>query len=135
MSQTEKRRDTQPVQLVSVLLAGALLAFGVSVLVLFCAAHLVAAGTLGEEAAAHVEAVAAALGCLCGGVYAALSYRGRMLALGLLTGAAFYGVWTVIGLVGYRGVGVLDGVRNLMAALAGGVTAGLLCAWLRPGRK
>ena len=133
MKRKEKQYDAQLVQLLSSLLSGVLLAFGVSVLVLFCAAHLVAAGRLEETGC--VEGAAAALGCFCGGIYTSLSCRRRMLLLGVLTGAVFYAAWTAIGLIGYTDTGVLDGVQNLVAALAGGVTAGLLCAWLRPGRK
>ena len=51
MNQKEKKSESQLVQLVSSLMSGVLLAFGISVLLLFCAAHLVASGTLGETIA------------------------------------------------------------------------------------
>jgi putative membrane protein (TIGR04086 family) len=133
LKRKEKKADSQLVQTLSSLLAGVLLAFGVSVLVLFTAAHLMAVGRLGETG--YVEGAAAAIGCLCGGLYTALSCQRRTLLLGTLTGVVFYAVWTVVGLIGYTDTGVLDGVRNLMAAATGGVMAGLLSAWLRPQRK
>lgn len=133
MKQKERGSDSQLMQMFSSLLAGVLLSFGVSVLLLFCAAHLVAAGRLEETGC--VEGAASAAGCLCGGIYTALSCRRRMLLMGVLLGTVFYAAWTAIGLIGYAGTGVLDGVNSLVAAVAGGVTAGLLCAWLRPGRK
>ena len=135
MSRKEKRGEGHQLQLVSALLAGVLLAFGVSVLLLFLAARLMASEVLGETAVNWTEGVASAVGCLCGGLYTALNCRRRMLLLGALTGALFYTAWTVVGLIGYAGGDVLDGVRNLLAALAGGITAGLACAWLRSGRK
>lgn len=71
MSQKEKKAESQLLQLVSSLLSGVLLAFGISVLLLFCAAHLVASGKLGEAVALNAEVIASAVGCLCGGVYTA----------------------------------------------------------------
>lgn len=41
----------------------------------------------------------------------------------------------MIGLLCYTDVSVLDGVRNLIAAVAGGGLAGILCAGLHPKRK
>lgn len=135
MNQKEKKSETQLVQLVSSLMSGVLLAFGISVLLLFCAAHLVAAGTLGEKIALNAEIIASAVGCFCGGIYTALSCRKRMLLLGIVTGAVYYAAWTVIGLLSYADVAVLDGVRNLIAAVTGGGIAGFLCAGLRTKRK
>ena len=63
-------------------------------------------------------------------MYTVLSGQRRMLLLGALTGVLFYTVWTVIGLLCYTGTAPFDAVRTLVAAVAGGVTAGLLCAWL-----
>lgn len=124
MSQKEKKAESQLLQLVSSLLSGVLLAFGISVLLLFCAAHLVASGKLGEAVALNAEVIASAVGCLCGGVYTALSCRKADALLGIATGVAYYAAWTVIGLLCYTDVSVLDGVRNLIAAVAGGGLAG-----------
>ena len=135
MNQKEKKAESQLLQLVSSLLSGVLLAFGISVLLLFCAAHMVASGTLGETIALSAELIASAVGCFCGGVYTALSCRKRMLLLGIATGVAYYAAWTVIGLLCYSDVSVLDGVRNLIAAVAGGGIAGMLCAGLHTKRK
>ena len=135
MNQKEKKAESQLLQLVSSLLSGVLLAFGISVLLLFCAAHMVASGTLGETIALSAELIASAVGCFCGGVYTALSCRQRMLLLGIATGVAYYAAWTVIGLLCYSDVSVLDGVRNLIAAVAGGGIAGMLCAGLHTKRK
>ena len=134
MNQKEKKSESQLVQLVSSLMSGVLLAFGISVLLLFCAAHLVASGTLGETIAMNAE-VASAVGCFCGGVYTALSCRKRMLLLGVVTGVVYYVAWTIIGLLCYSDVAVLDGVRNFVAAVIGGAAAGFLCAGLHPKRK
>lgn len=80
MNQKEKKSESQLVQLVSSLMSGVLLAFGISVLLLFCAAHLVASGTLGETiamnarssrqqwvvfAAEFIRRSAAGSGCCC----------------------------------------------------------------------
>ena len=46
MSQKEKQSELQVMQLVSSLIAGVLLAFGVSVVVLFVTAHLAAGGKI-----------------------------------------------------------------------------------------
>ena len=135
MNQKEKKAESQLLQLVSSLLSGVLLAFGISVLLLFCAAHMVASGTLGETIALSAELIASAVGCFCGGVYTALSCRKRMLLLGIATGVVYYAAWTVIGLLCYSDVSVLDGVRNLVAAVAGGGIAGILCAGLHTKRK
>ena len=135
MIQKEKKVESHLLQLVSSLLSGVLLAFGISVLLLFCAAHLVASGKLGETVALNAEVIASAVGCLCGGIYTAMSCRKRMLLLGVATGVVYYAAWTVIGLLGYTDVSVLDGVRNLVAAVAGGGLAGVLCAGLHPKRK
>lgn len=135
MSQKEKQSQLQLVQLVSSLMAGVILAFGVSVLLLFCAAHLAAAGKLGEGITLNAEVIASAVGCFLGSVYIALSYRRRILLLGLATGLIYYLVWTIIGIVGYTDVAILDGARNLIAALAGGGAAGFLCAGFLPKRK
>ena len=58
MSQKEKQSELQVVQLVSSLIAGVLLAFGVSVVVLFITAHLAAGGKLGTGAVDNAEVVA-----------------------------------------------------------------------------
>ena len=81
MSQKEKQSELQVVQLVSSLIAGVLLAFGVSVGVLFITAHLAAGGKLGTGAVDNAEVVASGLGCFCGSCYLALSYRKRILPL------------------------------------------------------
>ena len=104
MNQKEKKSESQLVQLVSSLMSGVLLAFGISVLLLFCAAHLVASGTLGETIAMNAEVIASAVGCFCGGVYTALSCRKRMLLLGVVTGVVYYVAWTIIGLLCYSDV-------------------------------
>ena len=135
MNQKEKKSESQLVQLVSSLMSGVLLAFGISVLLLFYAAHLVASGTLGETIAMNAEVIASAVGCFCGGVYTALSCRKRMLLLGVVTGVVYYVAWTIIGLLCYSDVAVLDGVRNFVAAVIGGAAAGFLCAGLHPKRK
>ena len=109
MNQKEKKSESQLVQLVSSLMSGVLLAFGISVL--------------------------SAVGCFCGGVYTALSCRKRMLLLGVVTGVVYYVAWTIIGLLCYSDVAVLDGVRNFVAAVIGGAAAGFLCAGLHPKRK
>lgn len=70
-------------QLVSSLIAGVLLAFGVSVVVLFVTAHLAAGGKIGTGAVGNAEVIASGLGCFCGSCYLALSYRKRILLLGL----------------------------------------------------
>lgn len=122
-------------QLLSALMGGVLLAFGVSVLLLFLTAHLVSSEILGETAVDCVGGIVSAVGCLCGGLYTALSCRRRMLLSGMLMGVIFYAAWTTVGLICYTGTDVLDGSMNLIAALAGGMAAGLICAWLRVGRK
>lgn len=135
MSQKEKRSETQLVQAFSSLLAGVILAFGISVLLLFFAAHLVASGRLGETAAMNAEVVASAVGCFCGGIYAALSSRKRMLPMGIAVGVLYYLTWLVIGLACYADVAALAGIRNLIAAGLGGGAAGFLCAGLHTKRK
>ena len=110
MSQKEKQSELQVVQLVSSLIAGVLLAFGVSV-------------------------VASGLGCFCGSCYLALSYRKRILPLGLATGVLYYLTWTLIGVLGYTDVSLLDGTHSLIAAVTGGGAAGFLCAGVLPKRK
>ena len=62
MHQKEKKAESQLLQLVSSLLSGVLLAFGISVLLLFCAAHLVASGKLGETVALNAEVIASVVG-------------------------------------------------------------------------
>lgn len=135
MSQKEKQSQLQLVQLVSSLMAGVILAFGISVLLLFATAHLAAAGKLGENLVRNAEVIASAVGCFFGSAYIALSYRRRILLLGLATGLIYYLIWTIIGVIGYTDVAVLDGIRNLIAAVAGGGAAGFLCAGLLPKRK
>ena len=75
MSQKEKQSELQVMQLVSSLIAGVLLAFGVSVVVLFVTAHLAAGGKIGTGAVGNAEVIASGLGCFCGSCYLALSYR------------------------------------------------------------
>ena len=135
MSQKEKQSELQVVQLVSSLIAGGLLAFGVSVVVLFITAHLAAGGKLGTGAVDNAEVVASGLGCFCGSCYLALSYRKRILPLGLATGVLYYLTWTLIGVLGYTDVSLLDGTHSLIAAVAGGGAAGFLCAGVLPKRK
>lgn len=133
MSQKEKQSE-QVAQMISSLAAGVLLAFGVSVLVLFGVAHLAAAGRLQIRGVSNAEVIASGIACFCGGCYIALSYRKRILLLGLVTGLLYYLVWTLIGVLGYTDVALLDGVRNLIAAVAGGGAAGFLCAAALPKR-
>lgn len=135
MSQKEKQSELQVAQLVSSLIAGILLAFGVSVVVLFITAHLTAGGKIGTGAVGSAEVIASGLGCFCGGCYLALSYRKRILPLGLATGVLYYLTWTFIGVLGYADVSLLDGMRSLIAAVAGGGAAGVLCAGVLPKRK
>ena len=78
MSQKEKQSELQVMQLVSSLIAGVLLAFGVSVVVLFVPAHLAAGGKIGTGAVGNAEVIASGLGCFCGSCYLALSYRKRI---------------------------------------------------------
>lgn len=75
------------------------------------------------------------MGCFCGSCYLALSYRKRILPLGLATGVLYYLTWTFIGVLGYTDVSLLDGMRSLIAAVAGGGAAGFLCAGVLPKRK
>lgn len=133
MNQKE-RQSEQVVQMVSSLIAGVLLAFGVSVLVLFGTAHLAAAGKIGVNGVNNAEVIASGMACFCGGCYIALSYRKRILPLGLTTGLLYYLAWTLIGVLGYTDVALLDGARNLMAAVIGGGAAGFLCAVALPKR-
>lgn len=135
MNQKEKKSETQLVQVVSSLMSGVILAFGISVLLLFLTAHLVASGTLGEKAAVTAELIASAVGCFCGGIYTALSCRKRMMLLGITVGVIYYAAWTIIGLLCYSDVTALAGIRNLLAAVVGGGIAGFLCAGLRTKRK
>ncbi len=135
MNQKEKKSETQLVQVVSSLMSGVILAFGISILLLFLAAHLVASGTLGETVALNAEVVASGIGCFCGGLYAALSCRKRMLLLGVTTGIIYYVAWVIIGFVCYSSVEALAGVRNLIAAVIGGGMAGFICAGLHTKRK
>lgn len=60
MSQKEKQSELQVMQLVSSLIAGVLLAFGVSVVVLFVTAHLAAGGKIGTGAVGNAEVIASA---------------------------------------------------------------------------
>ena len=117
MSQKEKQSELQVMQLVSSLIAGVLLAFGVSVVVLFVTAHLAAGGKIGTGAVGNAEVIASGLGCFCGSCYLALSYRKRILPLGLATGVLYYLTWTFIGVLGYTDVSLLDGMRSLIAAM------------------
>ena len=129
MSQKEKQSELQVVQLVSSLIAGVLLAFGVSVVVLFITAHLAAGGKLGAGAVDNAEVVASGLGCFCGSCYLALSYRKRILPLRPLRDCGFTEADFKIFPQS------VDGTHSLSAAVAGGGAAGFLCAGVLPKRK
>ena len=86
--------------------------------------RLAAGGKIGTGAVGNAEVIASGLGCFCGSCYLALSYRKRILLLGLATGVLYYLTWTFIGVLGYTDVSLLDGMRSLIAAVAGGERRG-----------
>ena len=129
-----KEKKPEPFGFVSNAGIGALIALGTSFVLLFAASLLVVSGQLPEGWMGIVTVLALFLSSLLGALIAIRRSRSRALLVGLCEGAILYAI-TFIGGV-FAEVPTLLGALSpflLLAALSGGVAAGLLHA--RPRKR
>lgn len=122
-------------QFLSTAAVGAGVSFGVALLVMTAGSALIAAGTLPEDGMVRVCCVGMGLGCLMGGLYAALTLRTRVLPLALAVSVSAFVLWLVLGQGMYGGVSPTGVLRGGLCALIGGVTAGFLAAGGKKSRN
>lgn len=109
------------------LLLGALLAFGIELVVLLLGAVAVSSGILREDVTMQTTAAACLLGCLLGGAFAAAQWDSRRLFAGLLTGLICYLFIIAIALISKGGIEFgTQALVELAGCLIGGGLAGVI---------
>lgn len=114
---------------------GAGIAFATTLLLMAAGAGMIASGHLPEGALVRICCVGMGIGCLAGGLYAAMSLGSRLLPAALVTGAVSFALWLVIGQLMYGGFAPAGVLRSGLCALIGALTAGFMAAGGKKSRN
>lgn len=135
MKKREEEHGARLIHLLTCILAGGGIAFGLSIAALVAGAALIASGRLPEDVMDQVTICAAVLGCFIGGLYGVLCVKSRVLLVGLAVGVVFYLLWMTAGLITSGTVSGMGSLRLLCCGLLGGAAAGFLGARPKKRRK
>jgi len=108
---------------------------GLTLLVAWVAALLLAQGILGGESAAAAAAVSCAAGTLAAGFFAARPAARQILPVGLITGGFYIILLLIIGALFFPGTLPTGGVVPICAASLAGACAGAVGAGVVPKRR
>ena len=130
----EKKTVAAPMELATNAAIGSMIALGLSLGLLLLASGLVVSGRLPEGLMRGSVVIVLFLASMIGAFVAIVRNRGRALVVGLSEGAILYGFTLVFGAFS-RGTALFGelSVFLLLAAILGGVFAGLLCK--RPRKR
>lgn len=135
MPKKEEEQSAKVVRYLTGILLGGMVAFAVSLVLLFGASLLVSSGRIAEERMGQVTVAACVIGAFCGGIFAVRQCQVRALAVGLATGGVFFLLLLTIGVVAFQAVPQENGFVLLLGCLCGGAAAGLLCRMAKPKKK
>ena len=135
MRKNEDDYGRKLIHILTCVLSGGFISFGVNLMILAAAAALISAGRIPEGAMEQVALGASVAGCFFGGLYAVLRCRARVLLVGMAVAAVFYLLWVTAGLLTCGSAGVLGNLRVLCAGLLGGTVSGFLGARPKKRRK
>ena len=134
MRNKKETRKTQPMSMANNAAIGAVIAFGMSIVLLFIAAWLLVSGRLSEGFMGTTAVLVLFISAFVGAAFAIRRNKEKAVPTGLLTGGLLYALTFVIGAFSERAslVGELS-LHLLLACLIGGLCAGFLK--LRPKKR
>lgn len=134
MRKTEEDQSAKLVRVMTGVLLGGVLAFGVCLAFLFICSVGISGGWLGEELMYQMAVVGCVVGGFSGGVFAVRRCGARALLAGLAAGGVFFLLLLTAGLLLFESMTVEQGGLGLLSgALCGGAAAGILGS--RPKKK